>query len=71
MTNKEKFIEIMNSMFNMGLTEENFRFNRERYSGVCCSPCGMYKARACLSLTCKECEAWWDKEYKEVKQNDD
>lgn len=55
MTNKEKFIEIMNSTFDAGLTEENI-ISR-------CSPCGLMKFGACRLFSCDKCESWWDKEY--------
>lgn len=67
MTNKEKFMEVMNQTFNVGFTIENFRFNPEHYTGPYCSPCGMYKANACRDFTCKGCQKWWNKEYEERK----
>lgn len=76
MTNKEKFIEIMNQTFNAGFTQENFAPAKNGSCPVAssagiCSPCGFYKDRACLSYTCDGCQKWWDKEYKEMTQNGD
>lgn len=57
MTNKQKFIEVMNTTFGAGLTPENMRPGR-------CSPCGVFKRGACIRYTCDGCGAWWDREYK-------
>ena len=66
MTNKEKFIEIMNQNFNTGLTISNWVQQRD-----VCTPCGYYKKGACHEYTCDDCQKWWEEEYKEVTQNDD
>ena len=42
MTNKEKFIEIMNQNFNTGLTISNWVQQRD-----VCTPCGYYKKGDC------------------------
>lgn len=60
MTNKEKFIEVMNKTFDAGLTEENFLWM--------CSPCGAYKSGACEEFTCKGCAEWWDREWNREKE---
>ena len=62
MTNKQKFIQVMNETFSAGLTAENLRPGR-------CSPCGVFKVGACNSFTCEGCGAWWDKEYKEHEKD--
>ena len=75
MTNKEKFIEVMNRVFDAGFTEENFAPAK---NGSCpalafgpgiCNPCGFYKEGACLNYTCNDCSNWWDEEYKERAEN--
>lgn len=57
MTNKEKFIEIMNETFNFGLTIDNVITEH-------CPPNGRYRLGACDSTTCVECSEWWNKEWK-------
>ena len=59
MTNREKFIEVMNETFNAGFTLENFS---EKYR---CSPCGYYKRHkdGCEQYDCFGCWNWWNKEY--------
>ncbi len=63
MTNKEKFMEVMNQVFNAGFTKDNFDDQE-----VICPPCGYYKKleEGCNKFTCNGCRIWWDKEYKEV-----
>lgn len=57
MTNQEKFIELMNEVFEAGFTKENMV--------KICSPCGALKKRefACDAFSCEGCMKWWDKEY--------
>ena len=57
MTNQEKFIEIMNDVFDAGFTKENMDTK--------CSPCGALKKfdAACKGFSCKGCRKWWNKEY--------
>ncbi len=47
MTNKEKFIQVMNQVFDAGFTEENFAPAKKGSCPACgagiCSPCGFYK----------------------------
>lgn len=61
MTNQEKFIEVMNDVFDAGLTMENMR--------KCCSPCGGLKKfeYACKDFSCNGCKRWWDKEYHRIE----
>lgn len=58
MTNKEKFIQVMNETFDAGFTLENF--DKES-----CSPCGAFKKfdDACVKYNCEGCKKWWEKEY--------
>ncbi|MBO6179428.1 MAG: hypothetical protein J6O04_09655 [Selenomonadaceae bacterium] len=61
MTNKEKFIEVMNKYFDARLTEENFQ-----RTGDCdceCTPCGVYRKYACDMSDCHACAIWWDEEW--------
>ena len=56
MTNKEKFIEVMNDTFGAGLSLDNMVVNP-------CSPCGTYRSGACDQFVCDGCRRWWDKQY--------
>ena len=51
MTNKEKFIEVMNDTFGAGLSLENMVVNP-------CSPCGTYRSGACDQFVCDGCWRW-------------
>jgi len=64
MTNKEKFIEVMNKTFGAEFTLENFS-DKER-----CSPCGYYKkhSEGCGKYECSKCHDWWNKQYKQPSQ---
>ena len=64
MTNKEKFIEVMNEAFGAEFTLENFS-DKER-----CSPCGYYKkhSEGCGRYECPKCHDWWDKQYDQPPQ---
>ena len=57
MTNQEKFIEIMNATFGAGFTKRNMKGR--------CSPCGTLKKAeyGCFKFRCRDCVAWWQKEY--------
>lgn len=59
MTNKEKFIEMMNETFDAKMTPENVEAG--------CSPCGLLKKyeSACATFDCDRCNQWWDEEYKQ------
>lgn len=65
MTNKEKFIEIMNQNFNAGLTESNID------TTFGCPVVFEYKKGCNRNRPCSKCMDWWEEEYKEVTQNDD
>ena len=60
MTNLEKFIEMMNKIFNARMKPENMELH--------CSPCGTLKKynHACKIFSCEKCKAWWHKEYHPV-----
>lgn len=60
MTNKEKFIEIMNKTFNADFTKVNFR------QDAFCPPVNAYKTGVCANLMCVNCRYWWDEKYEEV-----
>lgn len=62
MTNRDKFIEVMNEYFDAGLTKENLRV--KSYISGRCSPCGVFRVGACESFKCDKCTEWWDKEWK-------
>lgn len=67
MTNKEKFIEVMNQTFDAGFTKENFVPNgvfSKPWDSAMYTTCGFYRAGACMDYTCEGCEKWWDKDYK-------
>lgn len=72
MTNKEKFIEVMNQTFDAGFTKGNFvpnsTFPNPIWDSAMCTPCGFYQAGACEDYTCEGCKKWWDKEYKEANK---
>lgn len=63
MTNRQKFIQVMNDTFGAGLTEANMK---TLYSD--CSPCGLYKEGCEKKFTCEGCAEWWAKEYKEPER---
>lgn len=60
MTNKEKFMEVINQVFNASYTEDNMDVSMGcpvvfEYKKHCPNNC----------IPCCECREWWDKEYKE------
>lgn len=59
MTNQEKFIEIMNAIFDAEFSKENMK--------TMCSPCGALKKDeyGCGKFSCEGCAAWWNKKYVE------
>ena len=63
MTNKEKFIEIMNQTFNAGITEDDIDIQIE------CPPVWGYKLFCPGDKDCDACRNWWSKEYKEMLKN--
>ena len=68
MTNKEKFIEVMNKYFDAGLTKENFAgFEQYQFPGervTFCTPCAIFRKGDCDdSFTCEGCADWWEKEW--------
>lgn len=61
MTNKEKFIEIMNQTFNAGLYEDNID------TTFGCPLVFEYRKSCSGKEPCVKCQEWWDEEYEEVK----
>lgn len=62
MTNKQKFIEVMNDTFGAGFTEDNLLHGS--YGAQCNgSPCGLMQKDKCRNYECSQCWGWWDKEY--------
>lgn len=66
MTNKEKFIEVMNQIFNTGLTKDNID------TTFGCPVAFEYKIGCNRNMSCDKCRDWWNEEYKEeTLKNDD
>ncbi len=64
MTNKEKFIEVMNDTFDAGFSVDNLPDKKMGCGG---SPCGYLKQGACEKYDCKKCKGWWEQEYAETR----